>query len=70
VVAPASGKQAHKLSFQLVYPDRSGRLTSRPIGTVFSSPTPHQTDQDKCLHHVQFVTGDYLDVAIFEERRR
>jgi hypothetical protein len=54
-----------RLTFQLVFPDRSGRMVTRSIGTVSSRSGPgRQVDAGKTLHSVRFVTGDYLDVAI------
>ena len=69
-VAPAAGRQLHKLSFQLVYPDRNGRPMVRNVGSVFTWPAPNAADENKTLASVQFETGDYLSVCIMEQNQR
>jgi hypothetical protein len=96
-VPPAASKPHARLAFSLVYPDRAGRATLRPIGqarprlrsaaqrtprAAHSAPPPlplptqvapagaprRGEDEAKSLHAVNFQTGDYLDVAIFDAR--
>ena len=63
---PAAGRSVAKLSFALVFPDRSGRMISRGIGAVHGrGAPPGRSEEGKTLHAARFVTGDYLDVAIF-----
>ena len=70
-MAPAAGKQLHKLTFQLIYPDRHGKMAARAVGAVFTRPGQNgPLDDERTLHSVQFVTGDYLDVGVFEAERR
>ena len=68
-VPPARDKLGARLSFSLVYPDRSGKPTMRPVGYVQGqSARGGGDDAGKTLHGVRFQTGDYLDVAILEHR--
>ena len=62
-VPPASSRPHARLTFGLVYPDRSGRATLRTIGAVAGGQR-RGDDDGKSLHGVRFQTGDYLDVAI------
>jgi hypothetical protein len=68
-VPPARDRPGARLSFSLVYPDRNGKATLRPIGTVFAKPVSRGgEDERKTLHSVRFQTGDYLDVGILDFR--
>jgi len=61
----ARGRNA-KLSFALIYPDKSGRMVLREVGQVWSQPKRgDQKDDMKTLDELHFETGDYLSVAIY-----
>lgn len=55
-----------RLSFALIYPDKTGRLVLREIGQTQAFPRRGDPlrDDNKTLDEVQFETGDFLDVAI------
>ena len=68
-VPPARDRLGARLSFSLVYPDRRGKPTMRPVGYVLGqSARGGGEDAGKTLHGVRFQTGDFLDVAILEHR--
>jgi hypothetical protein len=68
-VPPARDRLGARLSFSLVYPDRSGRPAMRAVGQVLGqSQRGGGEDAGKTLHEVRFQTGDYLDVAVLEHR--
>ncbi|GAV76669.1 SAP18 domain-containing protein [Cephalotus follicularis] len=62
-VAPAARKKTARLSFALVYPDKSGRFVVREAGMTFSG-NGRRMDDGKTLADLTFQIGDYLDVAI------
>ncbi len=63
-VPPAASRPNARLAFTLVYPDRTGRATLRPIGQVAGGGRRGEED-GKSLAAANFQTGDYLDVAIY-----
>jgi len=63
-VQPAARRREARLQFALVYPDRQGRLTRRPLGTVHAAPGKRSEAERHTLHSLQFQTGDFMDVAI------
>jgi histone deacetylase complex subunit SAP18 len=63
-VNPDAKKPNARISFSLVYPDRTGRNTMRNVGVVHS--TRPSNDDDATLRELKFQTGDYLAVAITE----
>ncbi|ELR15541.1 P18, putative [Acanthamoeba castellanii str. Neff] len=54
-----------RISFALVFPDHRGRYQMKNVGVVFSAK--RSEDDKKTLDSVRFVTGDYLDVAVYVE---
>jgi len=51
-----------RISFALVYPDKRGRYVMREVGSTHSFRKGE--DDRKTLERINFVTGDYLSVAI------
>jgi histone deacetylase complex subunit SAP18 len=52
-----------RFSFRLVYQEASGRWCSRDLGTVCNGRTGR--DDARTLDDSSFVTGDFIDVAIY-----
>ena len=52
-----------RLSFALIYPDRTGRNTMRQVGVVHS--TRRGREDEVSLRSLKFQTGDFLSVAIY-----
>ncbi|KAF4651069.1 Histone deacetylase complex subunit sap18 [Perkinsus olseni] len=66
-ILPESRGRTKKLSFRLIYPDRSGRFVMARIGEVYNS---HETFPDgRTLAEVKFQPGDFLDVAILDNEK-
>merc|ERR1712107_469161 len=62
-VAPEARTKDAKLTFRLIYPDKSGRNVSTELGTVITSRDGY--DDNKALSSSKFQTGDLLDLAIY-----
>ncbi|KAF4675313.1 Histone deacetylase complex subunit sap18 [Perkinsus chesapeaki] len=66
-ILPESRSRTKKLSFRLIYPDRSGRFVMARIGEVYNS---HEAFPDgRTLAEVKFQPGDFLDVAILDNEK-
>eukprot|EP00931_Biecheleriopsis_adriatica_P088874 TRINITY_DN63101_c0_g1_i1.p1 TRINITY_DN63101_c0_g1~~TRINITY_DN63101_c0_g1_i1.p1 ORF type:complete len:230 (+),score=44.88 TRINITY_DN63101_c0_g1_i1:72-761(+) len=63
-VAPEARNPNARLSFNLIYPDKTGKNVSTAIGTV--TYTRRGPDDDKALSSTKFQTGDLLDLAILK----
>ena len=61
-VEKSANRPNARLSFALIYPDKSGKSVVRVIGKTHSSR--HGDDDDKTLQELKFETGDFLDVAV------
>eukprot|EP00933_Yihiella_yeosuensis_P006980 TRINITY_DN111841_c0_g1_i1.p1 TRINITY_DN111841_c0_g1~~TRINITY_DN111841_c0_g1_i1.p1 ORF type:complete len:205 (-),score=46.33 TRINITY_DN111841_c0_g1_i1:163-777(-) len=63
-VAPEARTPGARLSFRLIYPDKTGKNVSTDLGSVTS--LRRGPDDDKQLCATKFQTGDLLDLAIFK----
>eukprot|EP00930_Biecheleria_cincta_P054145 TRINITY_DN4007_c0_g1_i1.p1 TRINITY_DN4007_c0_g1~~TRINITY_DN4007_c0_g1_i1.p1 ORF type:complete len:218 (+),score=43.71 TRINITY_DN4007_c0_g1_i1:89-742(+) len=63
-VAPEARAPNAKLSFNLIYPDKTGKNVSTTLGTVTCAK--RGPDDDKALSSSKFQTGDLLDLAIYK----
>uniref|UniRef100_A0A7N0U153 18 kDa Sin3-associated polypeptide n=1 Tax=Kalanchoe fedtschenkoi TaxID=63787 RepID=A0A7N0U153_KALFE len=64
-VSPAARRRDAKLSFAFVYPDKRGRFVVREVGQTLSYANgKRMLDDGKALADLNFMIGDYLDVAI------
>jgi histone deacetylase complex subunit SAP18 len=63
-VNPDAKRPNARISFSLVYPDRTGRNTMRNVGVVHA--TRPSNDDDATLRDLKFQTGDYMSVAVTE----
>ncbi|CAM8876870.1 unnamed protein product [Rhodiola kirilowii] len=64
-VAPAARRRDAKLSFAFVYPDKRGRFVVREVGQTLSYGNgKRMLDDGNTLADLNFMIGDYLDVAI------
>ncbi|CAM8946567.1 unnamed protein product [Rhodiola kirilowii] len=64
-VSPAARRRDAKLSFAFVYPDKRGRFVVREVGQTLSYGNgKRMLDDGKALADLNFMIGDYLDVAI------
>ena len=61
-VSPQARNRSARVSFALFYPDKRGKFVMRELGVTHSFRKGE--DDRKTLERLNFVTGDYLSVAI------
>jgi len=64
-VHPGARATRARLSFSIIYPDKTGRFVMKEVGECLATPRKGlDRDDNKTLDELHFEIGDFIDVAI------